>query len=483
MRRRATEPGGASFFSPPMNAHEFAESILLNLPFDPNDQQVQLIAALARYCSPATPDETAFVLNGYAGTGKTSVVGALVRSLLQIRVPVALLAPTGRAAKVFAQHAGHSAYTIHRRIYRGADGGEPEVALNARPGTVFIVDEASMIGDGGHDAATSLLDDLIQHVFSADGCRLVLLGDTAQLPPVGCEASPAMNPDALRQRGLKVVRVTLTEVVRQASGSGILYNATWLRRAMLMKQLPPPQVKLRGFRDISAVPSEELQDAVEHSYATSGPDRTIVITRANWRATQFNLAIRSEILGREEELCRDERLLVTKNNYLWGAKVRGLDFIANGDVAVVESIRSTESRYGLRFADVRLRLPDHDVELDCKIILDPLTSDTPSLAAEAAQKLWQEALTDPDVYDAAMPMTARIRASRTNPWLNALQVKYAYAVTCHKAQGGQWDDVFVDMSGIGSDAMGLEFYRWLYTSFTRATRHLHLINPSVRLVE
>lgn len=470
-----------------MNIDEFAESILLNLPYVPNDQQVQLIAALARFCSPLMPSDGVFLLNGYAGTGKTSVTGALVRALRDARIPVVLLAPTGRAAKVFSRFAGIPATTIHRRIYR-ADGsglgfGTTEVADNNISGGVFIVDEASMIGESsGGDARGSLLEDLIQYVYSGDGCRMILLGDVAQLPPVGCTESPAMNVARLKESGLRVTHAVMTEVVRQGAGSGILYNATWLRRAMRRDPLPEPQIRLKGFGDIAALPGEELQDQIERSYADAGIDDTIVITRSNKRAMMFNAAIRASILGREEELCVGERLLVVKNNYLWSAKAKGLDFIANGDMAVVNRVNGTESKYGLRFADVSITMPDREVDLDCKICLDALNSEAPALSAEKASQLLEGALNDPDRFTPQTPMAYRLKASRSNPYLNALQVKYAYAVTCHKSQGGQWSDVYVDMGYIPPEAQGIDFYRWLYTSITRSTGRLYLINPDIKLI-
>lgn len=470
-----------------MDTREFAERIFLNLPYSPNDQQIQLIAALARFCSGETPSDSVFLLNGYAGTGKTSVTGALVRALREVRIPSVLLAPTGRAAKVFGAFAHHQAYTIHRRIYKAAPTGMGygwgEVADNTARNTVFIVDEASMIGEDSGESRGNLLEDLIHYVYSGEGCRMILLGDTAQLPPVGCTESPAMNPARLRSYGLRITRAVMTEVVRQGSRSGILYNATWLRKAMRMPELPEAQIRLKGFDDVVLSPSEELQDEIEHCYASAGIEETIVVTRSNRRATQFNLAIRSGILGREEELTRDERLLVAKNNYLWSAKVKGLDFIANGDVAVVTRIHSTEQKYGVRFADVTLTLPDRGVEVDCKIMLDSLTSDTPALAPDKAAGMLEAFMTDPNLFTSDTPLSTRRRVARTDPWLNALQVKYAYAVTCHKSQGGQWQEVFVDMGYIPPESRGLDFYRWLYTSVTRATKRLHLINPDVKLIE
>lgn len=465
-----------------MDTNEFAERIYLNLPYEPNSQQIQLIAALAQFCSPQMRDMSVFLLAGYAGTGKTSLTGALVRALREIVVPVVLLAPTGRAAKVFGAFARYPASTIHRRIYRGNEAGlmtfGGEVAENTLENVVFIVDEASMIGDGrGAGDNTDLLEDLIQYVYSGAGCRMILLGDTAQLPPVGCSQSPAMNPDVLRGYGLHVTRAVMTEVVRQKARSGILYNATWLRRAMLRDPLPQPRLTLDRFPDALTVAGEELEDTISAAFNEYGVGETLLVTRSNKRAVQYNLAIRSRILGMEEELVRGDRLMVAKNNYLWSAKVSGLEFVANGDMAEVESITGTEERYGLRFADVRLRLPDRDISLDCKIMLDTLTGDAPALEQARFNDLYNRLLNDPELFSPAMSVKARMRCLRSDPYLNALQVKYAYAVTCHKAQGGQWPAVFVDIGYVPPEGAPLDLYRWLYTAVTRATTRLYVINP------
>lgn len=460
-----------------MTVGEFAESILKQLPYVPTDQQVQCMAALARFCRTSAPSDSVFLLCGYAGTGKTTLVSALVRALHAAGVATVLLAPTGRAAKVFASYSGFPAYTIHRKIYRPPSPGRPFGAVmdNNHAHTVFIVDEASMIGstaDGGPD----LLSDLIHYVYTGHACRLILLGDTAQLPPVGCDDSPALRADALRDYGLRVTRVQLTDTVRQARSSGILHNATQIRRAMRLDPLPAPTINF-DFDDVISLSGIELQDTLSDLYDTDGIDETIIVTRANWRATQFNLAIRSTILGREEELTRDELLLVAKNNYHWSSKIPDLDFIANGDTARIVRLYGTEHKYGFRFADVRLAFPYRNVELDCKIILNCLTSDAPALSAEDQQQLFQAVYSDTELFSEYTPNSTRLRAMRTNPYYQALQVKYAYAVTCHKAQGGQWTNVIADLSGVPADSMQtLDFYRWLYTATTRATLRLFYLS-------
>lgn len=467
-----------------MTTREFAERVLMNLPYVPNDQQVQLIAALARFCSRNTPSDSVFLLNGYAGTGKTSLTGALVKTLRETGIPAVLLAPTGRAAKVFASYSRHPAYTIHRMIYRAPAIGSASTIIamteNRYHGAVFIVDEASMIGMSS-DSGNNLLEDLIHYVYSGDNCRLILLGDTAQLPPVGCSESPAMSVNTLRSYGLRVTRAVLTETARQADSSGILYNATLLRRTMRVDPLPNPTLYITPFADVEALTSEELEESIDNAYNRDGIGETILITRSNKRASQFNMAIRTTILGREEILSGDERLLVAKNNYFWSADIKGLDFIANGDVAIVNKVYGTEVKYDETFADVSLHLPDRDIDVDCKIFITSLASESPGMPSDRLAALYQRIINDPDEFAPDTPMTTRLKHLKKNPYYNALQVKYAYAVTCHKAQGGQWSNVYIDMSRIPVEAQGIDFFRWLYTATTRATSHLYFINPAVTI--
>ncbi len=461
-----------------MDSEQFTSLFFSRLPYTPTERQALVAKALARFCSLAVPGESVFMLNGYAGTGKTSIIGALVGVLGVIKVPVVLMAPTGRAAKVFSAMAGRPAYTIHRRIYHvDPVTGSMSLSPNHTPGTIFIVDEASMIGDDRGSGCTSLLDDLMTFCFTADDCKLILMGDTAQLPPVGLDRSPAMDVDRLRSMGLRVSRAVMTDVARQRLDSGILRQATWLRRAMLVDPLPEPKLFVGDSRgDVRAVTAEDLPDTLQSSYSDVGLADTILITRSNRRATAFNMAIRQSILDFSEELVWGDRLLVAKNNYHWSSKVKGLDFIANGDIAVVDRIIGTESRYGFHFADVGLIFPDRDVSLECKIILDPLTTDYPAMTVEAMASLVEARSADPDsAMRHATSESAFHRALRSDPYINALQVKYGYAITCHKAQGGQWSDVYVDMDYIPPEAMGLDFYRWLYTASTRARRCLYYI--------
>lgn len=467
-----------------MDTLQFAGRIVDSLPFDPTHQQVELVAALARYCSADIPSDTVFLLNGYAGTGKTSVTGALVKALPLIGMRAVLLAPTGRAAKVLSAHAGHPAWTIHRRIYRHASvvqgmTGIAGVAENRLSNTVFIVDEASMIAaDNG--SGVNLLEDLVHYVFSGVNCRLILSGDTAQLPPPGSEESPAMNPDVLRSMGLRVTRAVITKTVRQGRRSGILYNATRLRRDMLLDPVPVPGIAVTPFSDVSVTDGEELQDALDNAYSYYGVGDTLLITRSNRRAVQFNLAIRSSILDYETELVKGEHLMIAKNNYFWSREIKEVDFIANGDIAIVEKIYGTETRDNVRYADVALRLPDHGVTLDVKIMLSSLTSEAPGLDPELQRRHMESSLNNPELFASDTPCEQRFTRLKTDPYFNALQVKYAYAVTCHKAQGGQWRSVFVDMGMIQPEALTtIDFYRWLYTATTRAVDHVTYISPTL----
>ncbi len=461
-----------------MSVDEFAILITDSLDYAPNRQQILVIGAMARFCSPSASPESVFLLNGYAGTGKTSICGALVKALRSVGLNAVLLAPTGRAAKVFGNYAGFPACTIHRKIYRypGTPGLGSEakgIVENKYRDTIFIVDEASMIsaGEGGDD----LLQDLIQYVYTGENCRLLLLGDTAQLPPVGSVASPAMVPDTLRSYGLKVVHATLTETARQASHSGILYNATWLRRAMRQNPIPLPKLTVAPFADVKVISGEDMPEELYSAYNRDGLQESIVITRSNMRAGGFNREIRANVLYLEQELAKGELLLVGKNNYFWADKVKGVEFIANGDVLEVQEVYATEEKYGIRFADLRVSVPDTDIQFDTKIFLDSLHNDASGMTTESMNKLYYGIMDDPQLFDRFTPSEARLQALKKNPHWNALQVKYAYSLTCHKSQGGQWLNVFVDMAYIPSESMGLEFYRWLYTAVTRARKRLFIL--------
>ena len=453
-----------------------------NFPYQPTPEQENAIKLLSQFlCSPKA--DVTFLLRGYAGTGKTSLVGALVRTLDFLKQKVVLLAPTGRAAKVFSAYAGHPAFTIHKKIYReraySGEGGNFTLNDNLTTHTLYIVDEASMISNEGLSGAMfgtgRLLDDLVQFVYSGQGCRLLLMGDTAQLPPVGEELSPALYADALRGYGLEVVETDLTQVVRQEQQSGILWNATALRRLIAEEEWGVlPKIRISGFPDVKLLPGNELIDALSACYDRDGTDETIVVCRSNKRANIYNNGIRAQILWREEELESGDLLMVAKNNYYWTEKEKNLDFIANGETAVVRRVRRTAEMYGFRFADVLLSFPNwQDAELEVRLLLDTLHSDAPALSREESERLFLTVLED---Y-ADIPLKRdRMKKMKADPYYNALQVKYAYAVTCHKAQGGQWKNVFLDQGYMSEEYLTPDYFRWLYTAFTRATDTLYLVN-------
>ena len=458
------------------------EQIKTNFPYKPTFEQENVLKKLADFLF-CRKMETLFLLKGYAGTGKTSLIGALVKTLDQLEQKCVLLAPTGRAAKVFAQYAGHPAYTIHKKIYRQKSFSNEmdnfSVNDNLHQHTLFIVDEASMISNDGLSGSMfgtgRLLDDLIQYVYSGQGCRLMLIGDTAQLPPVGEEESPALSASVLRGYGLEVYEGMLTEVVRQLHDSGILWNATEIRRYISENDFfTLPSIRIVDFPDIKVVPGNELIESISDCYDRAGMDDTIVVCRSNKRANIYNKGIRNMILYREEELESGDLLMVAKNNYFWSENCKEIDFIANGDIAVVRRVRKEREMYGFRFADVLLRFPDYDdLELEVTLLLDTLHTETPALPKDMSDKLFCSVLED---YADITTKRERMKRIKADPYYNALQVKYAYAVTCHKAQGGQWKRVFLDQGYMTEDMLSLDYFRWLYTAFTRATETLYLVN-------
>ena len=462
--------------------NDLSQQIKRNFFYKPTGEQEITIESFVNFLfSPKT--DAVFLLKGYAGTGKTTLISALVKTLDQLKQKCVLLAPTGRAAKVFSHYAGHPAYTIHRKIYRQRTFSNEldnfVMNANLHQHTLFIVDEASMIANeglsGGMFGTGRLLDDLIQYVYAGQGCRLMLIGDTAQLPPVGEEESPALSASMLEGYGLEVTEHCLTQVVRQEQDSGILYNATSLRRYIAEEDsFSLPQIKVNGFPDIRIISGSELIDTINECYDKAGMDETMIICRSNKRANLYNKGIRNTILYREDELNTGDLLMVAKNNYYWGTDCKELDFIANGDIAVVRRVRRTHEMYGFRFADVTLCFPDYnDLELDVKILLDTLHSDAPALTREESNRLFQAVQED---YGDITVKRERMKKIKEDTWYNALQVKYAYAVTCHKAQGGQWQRVFVDQGYMTEEMLTPDYYRWLYTAFTRATEVLYLVN-------
>ncbi len=453
-----------------------------NFPYQPTFEQEIAIKSLSEFLL-STHSDTIMLFRGYAGTGKTSLVGALVKTLDQLKQKAVLLAPTGRAAKVFAAYAGHPAFTVHKKIYRQKSFSNElsnfSINDNLSTHTLFIVDEASMISNEGLSGASfgtgRLLDDLVQFVYSGTGCRLLLMGDTAQLPPVGEEQSPALFADALRGYGLQVSEIHLTQVVRQGQDSGILWNATRLRELIAADDcFSLPKIRITGFPDMKMVPGNELIDALSTCYDRDGMDETIVVCRSNKRANIYNKGIRAQILWQEDELNTGDILMVAKNNYYWTERCKEMDFLANGETAVVRRVRRTSEMYGFRFADVLLAFPDQDdFELEVKLLLDTLHTDAPALPKSDNDRLFYTILED---Y-ADIPLKAdRMKKMKADPHYNALQVKYAYAVTCHKAQGGQWKNVFLDQGYLTDEFLTPDYFRWLYTAFTRATQTLYLVN-------
>ena len=421
------------------------------------------------------------IMRGSAGTGKTSLAAAIVKTMVRLQQKVVLLAPTGRAAKVFSLHAGHNAYTIHRRIYRQKSlDGSFGLNFNSLQNALFVIDEASMVSNAaafGESifASGQLLDDLIQFVYGGQNCRMMLIGDKAQLPPVGAEESPALMAAVLRQYGLHVHECDLNEELRQSQNSGILYNATVVRQMITHDEMTQlPLIRFRGFADIVRVPGDELIEQMNSSYSEVGIDETMVVTRSNKRANIYNQGIRNTILGREEELTTGDMLMIVKNNYYWGQGDQTISFIANGDRARIVRVRNNRQLYGFHFADVWLQLPDYDnYELQATVICDSLTSESPSLTREQGEQLFNAVMED---Y-ADIPLKQdRLKRMKEDRHYNALQVKYAYAVTCHKAQGGQWAHVYVDQGYMTDDMLTPDYIHWLYTAFTRASEKLFLVN-------
>ena len=441
----------------------------------PTAEQEKAMDTFARFMTDRD-ERSVMVLRGAAGTGKTSLSAAIVRALLSLQQKLVLLAPTGRAAKVFSLYAGHPAYTIHRRIYRQKSIESAfDLNYNSAQDTLFMVDEASMIANSSNYgesifAGGQLMDDLMRFVYNDRNCRMMLIGDCAQLPPVGETESPALQSDVLRSYGLHVYECNLNEVLRQSEESGILWNATEVRRLMYDGMYELPKVHFNGFADIRNVPGDELIEQLASSYSQVGLDDTIVVTRSNKRANIYNQGIRNTVLDREEELCSGDQIMVVKNNYYW----RKEEFIANGDRAVIRRVRHVHEQYGFRFADVTMTFPDYDdYELTATVLLDTLTSEVPALTREQQEILYNKVLED---YADVPQKPERLKKVKEDKYYNALQVKFAYAATCHKAQGGQWAHVYVDQGYMTDDMLTPEYMHWLYTAFTRATEKLYLVN-------
>ena len=498
-----------TFYVIALKIQEFIDEVVREFGFTPTHDQLNALETFARFLADREQN-CVMVMRGSAGTGKTSLAGAMVRTFTRLGQKLLLMAPTGRAAKVFAMNSGHTAFTIHRKIYREKSysgiGGQFNLNDNMHKNTLFMIDEASMIGKGGgmtSDFGTGdLLSDLVQFVYNGQNCRMLLVGDCAQLPPVGEEEAPALHAEVLEAMGLKVYECDLREVLRQSQDSGILVNATYIRsltpgpsprRGEILLQSDSgldfsefscdnllkvglPRIRFKGFADIVMVPGDELVERISSSYADVGMDETMVVTRSNKRANVYNQGIRATVLDREDELCTGDLLMVVKNKYL--DKPQGdhgqLAFIANGDRVKVQRVRNIRELFGFRFADVWLQFPDYDdFEMQQTVILDTLTTEAPALTHEQQEQLYEAVMED---Y-ADIPLKRdRMAKLKQDEYFNALQIKYAYAVTCHKAQGGQWAHVYIDQGYMTDDMLTPDYIHWLYTAFTRATEKLFLVN-------
>ncbi|MDD3907879.1 MAG: AAA family ATPase [Bacteroidales bacterium] len=471
-----------------MNQEHLTAEISSYFPFQPTPEQAVALEKLSFFMLTAD-EQQVFLLKGYAGTGKTTLISALIRYLDEHQVGCVLMAPTGRAAKVLASYSGHQAMTLHKKIYRKSrvNGEEGPFALNfnKHKDTFFIVDEASMIsnerGENAFFGSGRLLGDLLEFVYTGENCRLIMMGDTAQLPPVGQILSPALDPAQLRNLGMEPQEMELTTVVRQAEDSGILMNATSLREAIrndLTKLMP--KIKINQV-DVIRVSGEELIDTITASYSRVGPEESKIVCYSNKRAVLFNKGIRNSVLYKEDEITGGDFLMVAKNNYLWSDKYKEIPFIANGDLVEIVRIRKNYEMYGFRFADMEVRFPDYNWELEVRVLLDSLVAEAPALDKVSQEKLYQDVTQDYAPY--CRTKKELYEKLREDPWLNALQVKYGYAFTCHKAQGGQWKEVFIDQGYITEERMGLDYYRWLYTALTRATEKIYLINFRDEFIE
>jgi ATP-dependent exoDNAse (exonuclease V) alpha subunit len=456
-----------------------SELLFKYFPFSPTSGQAEFFQKMNSFLKKEPDEKPTFVLKGYAGTGKTSLISALVKILPKMELRSLLVAPTGRAAKVMGNYSGRGAYTVHKIIYKpkgdpGTMGGGFVLQKNYYKDTLFIVDESSMLADDG-GMSGNLLWDLIQFVFSGKDNRLLLVGDTAQLPPVGSEYSPALDAGyLLRHFRLQADEIELTEVMRQRLESGILYNATQLRQ-QLRQQDPAIQVHTGGFRDVFKMTSERLEDGLRYAYDKFGTENTTIVTRSNKAAVQYNQYIRRVIHFYEDEICAGDLLMIVKNNYTYMAESDKVNFLANGDMAEVMKIRNFEEMYGLRYATLELRLLDYPEEpfFEAKVILDTLYSPSPSLTRDQYRSLYEQVSEE---YADVANKTERQELIRKDLYLNALQIKFAYALTCHKAQGGQWKAVFVDQGYLKEEQVDRDFVRWLYTAMTRATDELYLVN-------
>jgi exodeoxyribonuclease-5 len=455
-------------------------NLVKNLHVEPTVSQTELFKNLADFTIGQNRKEI-LIIKGYAGTGKTTSLSAFVKVLKNLGYKVVLMAPTGRAAKVFSAYSGEQVYTIHKKIYRqrtSKDGfGKFTLDKNLVSNTIFIVDEASMISDQKGESnlfgSGLLLSDLLEYVYNDKNCKLILTGDIAQLPPVGLVDSPALDGSVVSQTIKQTTQVELTHVVRQEQLSGILANATSLRERIRSKNFEGPLFSLEGFADIVSIKGTDIIECITESYQKAGINETLVVCRSNDRANRYNQGIRNQILGREEEISHGDLLMVVKNNYFWLKDYPAADFIANGDIVEIKRVKSHKEMYGFRFACCTVRLVDYDIEIETDLLLDALHSKSASLSMEENKNLFYSILED---YSDIKPKRKQFDSVKNNEYFNALQVKYAYAVTCHKAQGGQWKEVYIDAGYMKRESIDLEYLRWLYTAITRATEKVYLVN-------
>ena len=452
-----------------------------NLGNTPTDDQSSALKKIAGYICDNNND-IIFLMTGYAGTGKTSVISSIVKTLDLLRMRSVLLAPTGRAAKVLASYAGRPAFTIHKKIYRQKSSGDGVESFsldrNLHKDTFFIVDEASMVSNSSGDSSLfgsgRLLDDLIEYVYSGTECKLILVGDTAQLPPVGSTLSPALDPSSLSEYGFGLISCELKQVMRQSETSGVLMNATRVRLQVAESNLVHPSIDCLNFKDTIRITGEELIDDISTAYGTCGMEGTIIVVNSNKQANRYNQGIRNRIFFREEEISTGDMVMVVKNNYsILDEDEDGAGFIANGDIAEVRKIKKFEERYGFRFADMVLKFPDYNLETEAKVMMDVLHLDTPALPSDKNKELYQNILAD---YINIKTRRKQFEAVKKNPYFNALQIKFAYAVTCHKAQGGQWERVFIDQGMFNRNEITIDYLRWFYTALTRSTDKVYLVN-------
>jgi len=458
-------------------------SLCKNLGNIPTDDQAAALKKIAGYICDNNND-VIFLMTGYAGTGKTSVISSIVKTLDILRMRSVLLAPTGRAAKVLSLYSGKQAFTIHKKIYRqksSKDGiGTFSLDRNLHKDTFFIVDEASMVSNSSGDSSLfgsgRVLDDLIEYVYSGTDCKLILVGDTAQLPPVGSVVSPALDQAALGSYGFGLISCELKQVVRQSETSGVLMNATRVRLQVAESDLVHPALDCINYKDTIRITGEELIDEISTAYGTCGLEGTIIVVNSNKQANRYNQGIRNRIFFREEEISSGDMVMVVKNNYfLLEEDEEGAGFIANGDIAEVRKIKKYEERYGFHFADMVLKFADYDLEVESKVMLDVLHLDTPALPSEKNKELFQNVLSD---YLHIKSRRNQYDAVKKDPYFNALQIKFAYAVTCHKAQGGQWERVFIDQGMFNRNEITIDYLRWFYTALTRSTDKVYLVNFS-----